>query len=252
MSRRLCFWRRLPVRVGEKYHDQPELEAAVRLVLGHSFDNLGYPEKAITHLEIARKAFEGAPGYEMEFIQTLRLLAFARHTLSDFKTAEALWRQAYTLSSKHLGPLHEETLMASSGLANTLGLMRKSDEAKALFEETLKLQMKVEGEKSVRVVRTQINYITLNMNLGEKRFSDEEILRILSHSKEIYGENHARYIRDRNIYAMRLWHNGDYAGAEIEFRDIYEADRVLLGDHNPGNPARACQSDQYPCKTRLL
>jgi serine/threonine protein kinase/tetratricopeptide (TPR) repeat protein len=132
---------RAAAKVGERFRDRPEAEAALRATLARTYRSLGSFAKAerqaLAALEIERRLHgtEAAEAYK-----ALGELARIRADLGRYREALESLRQATAGLSRTLGPDHPDTLTTRSNLANAYYDAGRAVEAIELFEGTLKLQ----------------------------------------------------------------------------------------------------------------
>jgi serine/threonine protein kinase len=119
------------------FKGQPQLEAALRTEIGHSYLGVGRPELGATHLEQAWSLGEKHLGVD----HPLTLEAFnglcVAYTLNRSEKAIPLLEQCVAHARATLGPDHRNTLTAMSNLAQAYYLDRKDKKALDQFEQLL-------------------------------------------------------------------------------------------------------------------
>ena len=159
--------------IEEKFPDRPLIEAAIRLALSETYENLGGYEKAVTHARRTASLYEEhlGPGHA----DTLK----ARHALGwalmrDGETDEArrLFEQSYETALRELGPEDEVTLSARNGLAATLD--DDPTRAAALHEENLEISRRVLGPDHHLTQASMNNLALIYERL--KRYDEAKVL----------------------------------------------------------------------------
>ena len=133
-------------RVGDRFRDQPQVEAELRGTIAATYDGLGSYAKAERHaraqLEIERRLHGG------DSAQALKALGSVGHYLSDLGDSrdgvELLERVAAGLI-RVLGPDHPDTLTTRTYLATAMRDAGRTKEAITLHEEVLKSAMSTLG-----------------------------------------------------------------------------------------------------------
>ncbi|MBK9128626.1 MAG: serine/threonine protein kinase [Phycisphaerales bacterium] len=117
---------------------QPDVEAAVRLMLGTAYRSLGLVAPAEQHLSRALEQSAALHGEESyEYATAANELAGLYVTLSRLDEAEALRRRALELIRSLRGERSPQYVMALDGVAETLRQRARYDEAIALYRQAL-------------------------------------------------------------------------------------------------------------------
>ena len=217
-----------------KYTGEPELERSLRLILAHSFQDLGLYEVAETHFARSHKlALSLGRNDDPETLSAVEERAFNISQLGDNDRALSLYKEGMVLAKRRLGEKHPASLRLSSGYAHVLGQSDRSDEARLLFEKTLAGQRVVRGPDHPETLAT-IN------NLGSLLV---ETYRYAEAERLLVGPL-AAYRSQRNTidpFAGELMHNLAFAylGQKryTEAIDIgeeaWEARKTHLGQFHP-------------------
>jgi serine/threonine protein kinase/tetratricopeptide (TPR) repeat protein len=108
---------RAAARIGDRFRDQPLVEAAIRATIGNAYNGLGEIPPAVVQLEIAlplRRENLG-PGHPAT-LQTMADLARAYNSVGRFHDMVALDEEVFERRQAKLGPHHDETLRAMETL----------------------------------------------------------------------------------------------------------------------------------------
>jgi tetratricopeptide (TPR) repeat protein len=125
-------------KVGERFRDQPLLEASLRGTLGDVYHGLGAFDKAERHWSTALALRRGVLGEDD--LETLRAMSKLGHVLMHLRQYEQsaeLLHPATTGLTRMIDADHPDTLYAKASLGYTYLNMGRHDEAISLCEETL-------------------------------------------------------------------------------------------------------------------
>jgi serine/threonine protein kinase len=105
-------------RIGQRFKDQPLVEATIRMTIGDTYANVGEWQLAVPHLERAvalRKAYLGPDAPET--MDAMLRLAYLCSDLGRFRDAITLLKQVLENREARLGSDHPETLARMRDLA---------------------------------------------------------------------------------------------------------------------------------------
>lgn len=154
-------------KIRSQLEDQPVVKAALMDTIGEVYMNLGLYDKASPLLEEAYKIRKQnlSPG-DPDVIQSLNHLGALAYQQINPK-AEGLYRQALELGRKSGIPSSIEVAQSLTGLAKTLSVSGKREEAVGLYREALAIQRKILGPDDVEVAS---NLVGLAQILGGEEF----------------------------------------------------------------------------------
>jgi non-specific serine/threonine protein kinase/serine/threonine-protein kinase len=134
--------------LGEKFQNQPLIEARLQYTVGKTYLALGAFQAAEEHLlravEIGR---ERLGSEDRETLKAMTRLAYTWVRQSRFEEAEALARETLEGCRRVLGREHPQTLSSMHCLAVTLGMQRKVEESGELYREGLEISRRVLGDE---------------------------------------------------------------------------------------------------------
>jgi serine/threonine protein kinase/tetratricopeptide (TPR) repeat protein len=137
---------RAAARIGDRFQDQPLVEAAIRTVIGDSYRNLMAHRLAVPHLERAvalRKAHLGAD--QPATIASMNSLANAFMWAGQHPDAIALHQHLLEISKALLGSEHSETIDCTARLAGSYQFAGQMDISVRLFEQVLEKRRTILG-----------------------------------------------------------------------------------------------------------
>jgi serine/threonine protein kinase/tetratricopeptide (TPR) repeat protein len=149
---------RAAARIGDRFQDQPLVEAAIRQAIGEAYIGIGEDQLSVPHLERSlalRKARLGTD--HLLTLSTMSSLAGAYAHANRLKDALFLDEETFQLRKAKLGPTHPDTLESMEALATTYRYVGRLPDAVSLHEETLKLVKAILGPDHAVKLRCMIN-----------------------------------------------------------------------------------------------
>jgi serine/threonine-protein kinase len=209
---------------------QPAVEAAIRIVLGRTYQGLGKAAEAEIHL---MKALELAGGLDSGSAAALDAAeALGANRTADYESRERLLRQVLEIREGTLGSEHEDTLSAAAVLVRLLRVRREFAEAEALARENLENQTRRHGRDHPDTL------VALNALAGvlydTARYEEAAgIYRdALAISRSLRGATHPETLRLASNLGASLSAMGRYREAEPLQREVVEARLRVLGDRH--------------------
>ncbi|MFO0846568.1 MAG: serine/threonine-protein kinase [Gemmataceae bacterium] len=133
-------------RIGQRFQDQPLVEAAIRLTIGGAYRSVGEWPLAIPHLERAvalRKAHLGPD--DQDTISAIVFLARGCQETGRFTDAIGLAKQVLENRMARLGPDQPETLAGMHDLAITYDYAGEWDNSLSLMKQVLEKRRAIYG-----------------------------------------------------------------------------------------------------------
>jgi serine/threonine protein kinase/tetratricopeptide (TPR) repeat protein len=177
--------------VDEGFHDQPLIEARLRMTLGISFLYLGDGRIASEQFQKARTLYTSIQGpRHPDTLTSMYRLAGSYYALGRHKDALKLNEETLALRKEVLGPDHQDTLTSMNSVANGYRNLGEYEKARELYEETLALRKAKLGPYHRDTLGSMNNVAVIYTALG--RHSDalelnEETLKL---KKAKLGPNH--------------------------------------------------------------
>jgi len=213
---------------------QPEVEAAVRITLGETYEALGLYTAAEEHLRAAHSMWQQLHGDDHP--DTLR----ASHALAElfriegkFSQAEALLRATAEAQCQVLGEEHPDTLATMNELALALCGPGRFTEAEGIHRRTLEIRRRVLGEQHIDTVRSMEHLGSVCRAVGKFAEAGTLLRRALELSQHVFGPEHPCTAEVLNNLGMLLEDQREYEQAETLYRQTYEIDRRVLGPDHP-------------------
>jgi tetratricopeptide (TPR) repeat protein len=122
-------------RVGDRFRDQPEVEASIRSTIGEAYLGVGDYKAAVEQLRRAAELFAQVkgPGHPTT-LSTLGGLARAYSECNRPADALAIFERLRNLREAQLGPNHPDTLDTLHNLAGAYGIAGRMGESISLLE----------------------------------------------------------------------------------------------------------------------
>jgi serine/threonine-protein kinase len=137
---------RAEARIGQRFQDQPLVEAAIRMAIGEAYHRLSDPERAIPHLERAlalRKAHLGPD--DPNTLRSMQALGAPYLYAGRHSEAIALREQLLEERKARLGPDHPEVLDCITELADAYALASQLETSRQLHEQVLEKRLLLFG-----------------------------------------------------------------------------------------------------------
>jgi tetratricopeptide (TPR) repeat protein len=214
--------------------EQPEVEAAVRMTLGETYEALGLYADAELQVRAAEAIRARVLGEEHQDTLCARSI-LAGVLISRFRheEAETLARQTAETQRRVLGAEHPDTLTTMNRLGVALSNRNKLAEAEQIHRQTLETQRRVLGEEHIDTLRSLVDLGTVF--LEQRRYVEAEALlrQALETECNILGDEHPETMRAMNALALVLERQEQYAEAEELHRRTWEVDERILGPDHP-------------------
>ncbi len=114
-----------------------------------------------------------------------------------------------------------------------LGMHRFPEEARALFEELVKLQEEELGLNDPAVLKSRINLALIHYKLGHYDIAEQLGRALVVDCQSVYGPGHHDTLMIRGNLANVLYTQGKYDEAEHEHREVLKIMERVLGAEHP-------------------
>ncbi len=155
-------------RIGDRFQEEPLVEAAIRLAIGDAYLGIGEAKKAIPHLEHCaqiRTELLGRDG--VETLAAQNTLANAYRFSGRLGEAIGLLERILELRKTTLGNDHPDTLSSMNDLGGAYYVAGRLDEATNLLEQTLKLRKTKLGNDHPHTLSTMNNLAVAYKDNGQ-------------------------------------------------------------------------------------
>ncbi|MEN8162989.1 MAG: serine/threonine-protein kinase [Acidobacteriota bacterium] len=215
---------------GGELGDQPEVEAAVRRIIGDTYISLGRYHDALEHLESAAHLFGWPESRDPEAMSAAAELGVLYQRLGLFDKSEDLLVAVLEARVESLGEEHLATLMSLNHLADLYFAMGRIDEVEPLDRRTLEIRRRVLGEDHPDTLRSLNGLAATLFNRGS--YSEAALLfeEGLAVRRRTLGENHPDTLMLANNLSAAYTELGRYAEAEVQLREVVAGRTRVLGE----------------------
>jgi tetratricopeptide (TPR) repeat protein len=221
-------------RVGEKFKDQPLIEAGVRETIRSVLVKIGRRDLALPHaqraLEIRRKQL--GPD-DPESLTSLNNLASVLEKLGKVSEAESLYKEALDRRRRLLGEDHAKTLLSLNNYAHVLWLLGRYDEAEPLYREALARRRRLLGEDDIDTVMSLNNYASVLESMGRAEEAEPLYRQALDQYRRLQGEDHPQTMTALSNYGAVLATLDRHIEAAELHKQVLDRRRRVLGDDHP-------------------
>jgi serine/threonine protein kinase len=214
---------RAAAKIGERFRDQPLVEAAIRVVIGEAYGSLGENQSAVPHLERAVALRHKHLGRDHpDTLASMNTLANAYSWAGQFQKAIALRQRMLENRTAMLGPDHTDTLECMAGLATAYGMAGEWGTSVPLWKELLRKRTTIFGPTHPSTLgamhQLAMNYRSLD------RFAESMALheKVLDGLKSIYGPEHDSMIWPMQTFAEVCQRAGKFDRADQLLRAVLE------------------------------
>jgi tetratricopeptide (TPR) repeat protein len=215
------------------YAGQPELRADMLGVLAEAYDRLGLfaPAESLATEALALRRATLRPDHP-DIAFTVSLLGWIQHERGRSKDGEARLREALALwpSARPRNPSGYARTLNDLGVV--LDHLQSPEEAATLYEQALAIRKDV-APNSRAVAVTGSNLAVNLYRRGEKTRGIAVAESALAAMRLASGPDHQRSLLiQHNLGSFRAG-NGDWIGAEADYRDILARQTRVLGRQHP-------------------
>ena len=217
--------------IGLVLSDQPEIEAAVRTIIGNGYRNLGLYEEAEAQLVAAlatRRELFGHDG--LQATKGINALGLLRRDQGRYAEARELFEESLRIRRERLGSGHLEVAMTLSNLARVMQDTGHYEEAERMQREALAIRRRRHGEAHVDVAMSEYSLARLLEIMGSQAEALALHERSLATRERLLQEAHPDVAR--SLLALAKLHLGLGAQREAErwLRAHLELRRRTMGD----------------------
>ncbi len=213
---------------------QPEVEAAVRHVIGATLRELARFEEAETMLRTALALRRQTLGRHPDVARTLNQLGLTLQQQGRVEEAERCLRGALALDRELLGPDHHDTIAVQMNLADILRRREQLGEVEQLCRDLLaSFERNPSSADPADLATVRSNLGILLMDRGEFRAAAATLEQALEEMARAHGPDHPDRAQLLGALAMAYRHLGDYDRALATMRASLELLERRLGAEHP-------------------
>ena len=217
--------------VGKSFSDRPDVEAAVRQIVGRTYLSIGMLDQAAMQINAARDLVRDTHGEaSAEFAHTLNDLGEWQRQKGELTAAAESCRRAGEIALQAEGPEAALTLESLVEYANILVQLHREPEAEKILRSALAVRTRVLGREHAD---TQITINSLAVLLhSQKRLDEAEPLyrEATESGARVLGAEHPDTITARMNLASILRSRGNLAEAEPLMVATYASLKKVFGE----------------------
>ena len=220
--------------IGDRFSDQPIVEAEIRYTVGSAFLQLGLYDQAASHLERAQSLLIEQLGAEHPAVLVVQ------NNLANVYSKQKRYDEALTLRQSLVdtqrrvsGAESRRTLVAKSNLAIELRNSGQLDEAESLAEDVLHIRKRLFGDEDPDTISSQ--QVLADLYRIQKRHA--EALRLfestLQTQREVRGPTHPETLETQYFLAFVHANQRNYAEALPLLHTTLGMQKQALGIDHP-------------------
>jgi non-specific serine/threonine protein kinase/serine/threonine-protein kinase len=221
-------------KVGQRFHDKPEIEAAVRHSVALTYMALGLSAQGLPHaraaVEIDRRLWGDDHPQTLDAMSTLAKLL---RDSGDASGAEALHRQVLEARRMVLGPDDPNTLFSMAHVVAALLAQERFAEAEPLCREALQRSRRSLPMADPETAGNIVNLSTILRAQGKLAEAEQLLREALASYERAMGKDHEYAMAARNNLAFVLQDQGRLDEAESLLREVVANRRRALGERHP-------------------
>jgi tetratricopeptide (TPR) repeat protein len=214
-------------KIDESFAEQPEIEAAVRNTIGHTYSKLARYEPAEPLLNQALEIRRSTLGNEhLDVADAVNALGVLRYYQTDDVQAERLLREALTIRRRLLG---EDNLVVAQSLVNLAAVLADKDPeaAEPLYYEAIEIERKFSEGVNPQLATSLHNLALFLSRKGDHESAVRSQREALQIDREVFGYENVAVAGGLTDLAVMLNRNGDYDAAQSLAREALALHRKL-------------------------
>ena len=221
-------------QIPRRFEGDPQTEAAVREIIGDSYETLGLYELAdpeyVRALEIRTELLGPYAPETLESTDDLGILRMNQGRLAE---SQDLYASALKGRKEVLGEDHPDTIATLQNLGNSMLLQGDLEGAKSTLEQAYVSSLRVNGELYPNTITILGNLGFVHSKLGELEVANQQLTQALALSKQLYGDDTSETMELlRNLAGISM-RNSDLVTASDYLGSALVAYRKHLGELHP-------------------
>ena len=211
---------RAAARIGERFRDQPLVEAAIRTAIGEAYKSIMQSHSSVPHLERAVALRQAHLGLNYsDTWASMNHLALAYGWICRHRDAIALRQQMFENREARFGPDHPETLACLADLAGAYNEAWQFDKSARILEQMLERRRTLLGPTDGATLGTMIQLARIYGNAG--RFAESLALyqKAFDGLESTKGLQHESMIWPKMTFAQTCLRVGEFDRAEQLLRE---------------------------------
>lgn len=223
-----------PTRIGQKFPQQPLVQAEILATVGNAYRGIGEYDRAIAHLERAADLVRTHLGPDQpETLTILHDLANAYGHAWRMDEAIALYEKVRDARTLQLGPDHPDTLTTRHQLALCYLLTGRKTEALALFEQVHVARAARLGLEHRDTLKTLHSLAWTYREVGRTAEAVPLLEKVLDTQAATLGADHPDTADTRNSLALAFTYSGREAAAIALYEKVRDEYVTQLAPNHP-------------------
>jgi tetratricopeptide (TPR) repeat protein len=217
-------------RIGGKFQNEPEVEAAIRDTIGQTYLDLGLYSEARKQLERALELHRHVLGAKApKTLKAINRIARIAWLEGKYGESEKLFEGVLELQRNVMGPEHLDTLDSMLNLGILYFLGGKYAQAEALLSHTLETQRRVLGPENQGTISSMNNLANVYKNQGKYEAAEALYSQNLDIMRRTRGPEHPNTLISMGNLADMYNLEGKYARAESLGGETLAIEQRVLG-----------------------
>lgn len=219
---------------GDRFKDQPDIEAAVRSTMGDAYRQLGQYDKAIVQLQRAvdlRSQPEDA--VRPQVIDVKHSLAQAYRDAGRTNDAIELYQQVRDSQIAVLGAEHAYTLTTLNNLAAAYRDANRRKEALDLFEQVRAARVRTLGPDDPATLYTLHNIATMYLEAGNIQEAVARLEKVRDAKVRVLGPEHLDTLPTLSNLAAAYWKSNQFTKSIPILENLVPLYQKMLGETHP-------------------
>jgi len=225
---------RAAATIGEKFKDQPLVEAGVRSTIGVTYRDLNLVPQADEQFQ---KAYDLSLRYrgpdDPETLIALENLAIAKSGKGQITEAAQMEEKIVETMSRVAGPEDPKTLNAMQVLGVDYMRLGNAVKAEPLLKKVLGFQTRTLGPDNIDTIDTSDSLAKLYLNIHEGEKAEKLLAHGLDVCRRVYGPEHPYTLREMFGLANVYMDEENYAQAEPLLQEVLKGNTKMLGANHP-------------------
>ncbi len=229
--------------VGNKFKNQPLVEAETRRVIGASYLQINKYAEAKEHFKEALFLFdkhsdrvrlnEKTVGVSLNSLSTMVQLGRVHFLLGDFPKAKEYLTDVILLSKNALGENHNVGFKANSAMAELLNRQGKYNESEKYINIVLDTRRKTLGNNHINTISSIAQLGVVYFGQGKYKEAEDCFREALTVQQKIHGGNHPTTLNTMLNLGNALFTQKKYEEAKPILVEVLKTNRRILGDDDP-------------------
>ena len=217
--------------LGERFGEQPLIEARLRDTIADTYYELGLHERAAPHLASALATRERLLGRgDPDTLESINKMGRLFRAQGKFAEAEPYYREALEGRRRVLGVDHPDTLISIFNMGTLIRAQGKFAQAEPYYLESLEGFRKVLGDDHRQTLRVITSTGALYQAQGKLAEAESYFHEALAGQRRVMGDGHRDTLTTVNNIGVLLQSQSRFAEAEPYYLESLQGFRKVLGD----------------------